>query len=224
MSTDPLTQIIDSGLEHRIHKWLHYLPLYHRYFDKYRNIGRKISILEIGVQNGGSLDMWNKYFGPDNCDIYGVDIDPKCAQLQRDNIKIFIGDQGDSNFLNSLKEKIPQLDIIIDDGGHTMKQQILTFQLLFSHVKPDGIYLCEDTHTSYWSAFGGKLKDPSTFIEYSKNCIDDINGYHYGHVNNITQTCSGIHYHDSMVFFEKSPDIIPAPRDKAWEYKRIIPE
>lgn len=99
--SNPLLDIINGGIEHPLHKWLHYLPLYHRHFEKYRlraSPENKIHILEIGVAGGGSLDLWNKYFGPDRCMIYGVDINPNCKRFERDNIEIFVGDQGDPKF------------------------------------------------------------------------------------------------------------------------------
>jgi hypothetical protein len=198
------------------------LPLYHKHFEAHKKLAspeNKIIILEIGVQNGGSLDLWNKYFGPDNCVIYGIDIDSRCLSLTRDNIKIFIGDQGNIDFLEDIKSKIPSVDILIDDGGHTMIQQINTFNVLFDHVKSGGVYLCEDTHTSYWTSHGGGYRNPATFMEYSKGLIDSLNGHHHGKVDSLTASCSGIHFYDSMVFFDKSPVPILAPSAKVWNGK-----
>ncbi len=98
--------------------------------------------------------MWKKYFGQ-NAKIYGVDINPNCKNLEEGNIEIFIGSQSDRTFLRKIKEQIPPIDILIDDGGHTMTQQIVTFEELFGHIKETGIYLCEDTHTSYQIMYGG---------------------------------------------------------------------
>jgi hypothetical protein len=67
---------------------------------------------------------------------------------------------------------------LIDDGGHTMKQQINTFEEFFTSIAENGVYLCEDVHTSYWSKYGGGYKKSGTFIEYSKNFIDYINAWH----------------------------------------------
>lgn len=223
MSDDPLLDIISAGLDHSIHKWVHYLPLYHKHFEKYRKLAsptNKVVILEIGVEKGGSLDLWNEYFGRENCIIYGVDIDPGCAAFHRDNITIFIGDQGDKNFLIELKSKTLRPDILIDDGGHTMVQQILTFETMFDHVKPGGIFLCEDTHTSYWPLYGGGYKLSSTFMEYSKNLTDSLNGYHHNNLDNITLHCSGMHFYDSMVFFDKSPNPMPRPFSTVWPSKK----
>jgi hypothetical protein len=199
------------------------LPLYDKYFKKYRSVAspeNKIIIVEIGVQKGGSLDMWNEYFGKENCEIYGVDIDPECKKLEGGNIKIFIGDQENIEFLRELKTKIPPPDIFIDDGGHLMKQQINTFKEMFPHMKPGGIFLCEDTHSSYWPVCNGVRRDAYTFIEYTKSLIDEMHGYHQSNNNaitNFTLTCSGIYYHDSMVFFEKAENVIPRPSHEVWK-------
>lgn len=186
-----------------IHKWFHYLEVYDRYFSKFRN--KEISFLEIGVENGGSLEMWKDYFGP-KAKIYGVDINPNCKKYEEEQIEIFIGSQEDGEFLNSLKTKIPKLDIIIDDGGHTMNQQIVTYEHMISHMTDDSIYICEDLHTSYWPKFyGGGLKKEGTFIEYSKNIIDYINAWHSNEqeIGFETKNIFGVHYYDSMLVLEK---------------------
>lgn len=185
------------------------MPIYHKHFKKFRKLAssdNKIRLLEIGVQCGGSLDMWTEYFGKNNCEIVGLDIDPHCLSLEKDNIKIIIGNQEDKNFLKEKILTLPKFHIIIDDGGHTMDQQINSQEVLYNHVLPGGVYLCEDT--SYWEEYGGGLYRPNTYIEYTKSIIDKINSYHYGPLYNYTVTCKSIHYYDSMVFFEKSEEHI----------------
>lgn len=187
-----------------IAKWNHYFDVYERHFNRYRN--KEVVILEIGVSQGGSLQMWKNYFG-DKAKIYGIDIDPRCKEFEEENIEIFIGSQSDRKFLRQVIEKIGYVDILIDDGGHTMKQQIVSFEELFSRVKKDGIYLCEDVHTSYWLTYGGGYKRRGTFIEYSKNFIDLLNAYHSEQrslkVTEFTKTVGSIHYYDSIVVIEK---------------------
>ena len=133
--------------------------------------------MKSGYQQGGSLQMWKDYFGKD-AKIYGIDINPQCKELEEPNIKILIGSQSDRNFLKEVRRQIPPIDILIDDGGHTMVQQIVSFEELFDYVKEDGVYLCEDLHTSYWIEYSGGHKRRGTFIEYSKNFIDYLNAYH----------------------------------------------
>ena len=136
--SNPLLKILQDGVERSVDKWDHYLPLYHKYFDRYRDgksPDNKLIIIEIGVQNGGSLNMWNKYFGQENCEIYGVDIDPRCQLIEKDNVHIFIGDQENIEFLEHLKLSIPRPDIIIDDGSHIGEHQLISgISLMFLNL------------------------------------------------------------------------------------------
>jgi len=187
-----------------IHKLSHYFDIYERHFNRFRD--KEIVVLEIGVSQGGSLQMWKHYFG-DKAKIYGIDINPKCKLLEEKNIEVFIGSQSDRKFLKQVVKEIPEIDILIDDGGHGMKQQIVSFEELFNHVKVDGVYLCEDLCTSYWLNFGGGYKRRGTFIEYTKNFIDYLNAFHSRQkklkVNSFTKTVDSIHYYDSVIVIEK---------------------
>ncbi|MFC1585061.1 class I SAM-dependent methyltransferase [Fibrobacterota bacterium] len=193
--------------ENQLFKWKHFFEIYERHFSRYR--GTDVHIVEFGVFQGGSLKMWRHYFGP-GAKIYGVDINPECKQLEEEQIKVFIGDQEDRRFLKSLAGKIPRIDILIDDGGHMMTQQIKTFEELFYHIEEDGIYLCEDMHTSYWPQYGGGYKRKGTFVEYSKNFIDYINAWHAQgsrklSVSGFTRSVHSLHYYDSILVIEKKP-------------------
>ncbi|MBM2815266.1 MAG: hypothetical protein HW421_2028 [Ignavibacteria bacterium] len=187
-----------------IGKWMHYFDIYDRHFARFRDTD--VTILEIGIFQGGSLQMWKNYFGP-KAKIYGIDINPECKALEEDNIKIFIGSQSDRKFLRDIKNTIPPIDILIDDGGHTMRQQIVTFEELFPHVKENGVYLCEDIHTSYWVKYGGGYKRRGTFIEYSKKFIDLLNAHHSEQralkVTKFTESVDSLHYYDSVLVIEK---------------------
>ena len=187
-----------------IHKWDHYFEIYDRHFKKYK--GKDVVLLEVGVSRGGSLQMWSDYFG-EGSKFYGIDVDPRCKEFENENTKIFIGSQSDRNFLGYVKDSIPPVDILIDDGGHYMNQQIILFEELFGYVKKNGVYLCEDTHSSYWLVFGGGYKRRGTFIEYSKNFIDMLNAFHTEQskykINNFTKSVNSIHYYDSVLVIEK---------------------
>lgn len=203
-----LKQYFKENTGRHISKWEHYFDVYDRHFDKYRN--QEIVILEIGVAQGGSLQMWKHYFG-DKAIIYGIDIDPYCKTFEEENVHILIGSQSDRKFLREVRTTIPKVDILIDDGGHTMKQQIVTFEELFPHVKENGVYLCEDLHTSYWLIFGGGFKRCGTFIEYSKNFIDYLNAWHSSQlsVNDFTRSAGSVHYYDSIIVIEKERKMPP---------------
>lgn len=187
-----------------IDKWHHYFDIYERHFNRFRN--KEIVILEIGLFQGGSLNMWRNYFG-DRARIYGIDINPECKKFEDVATKVFIGSQSDRTFLKKVFAEMPEIDIFIDDGGHTMKQQIVSFEEGFSHIGANGVYLCEDLHTSYWPDYGGGYKRPGSFIEYSKNWIDALNAFHAKtnrlQVSEFTRSVKSVHYYDSVVVVEK---------------------
>jgi len=197
-----LRDIFEANTEgNQIHKWLHYFDIYERHFEKY--VGKEVNILEIGIYHGGSLKMWKEYFG-EKVRLYAIDINPNCKAFEDDRTKIFIGSQEDRTFLRNVKTQLPPMDIIIDDGGHTMRQQIVSYEELYGQVKSDGIYLVEDLHTSYWRRFGGGVGRKSTFIEYSKHFIDQLNSWHYKEQpDDFARVTHSIHYYDSIVVLEK---------------------
>ena len=191
-------------------KWQHYFPLYERHLAPYR--GRPVVMVEIGVYHGGSLAYFRDFLGPE-ARIVGVDINPRCAALAGDGIEIRIGSQEDRGFLRALAASLPPIDILLDDGGHTMRQQRVTFQELFPHVAPEGVYLCEDLHTAYWPEFGGGYRRRGSFAELAKGWVDDLHGWHgrggAPSVTDFTRTVRGVHFYDSMVVVEKAPMTAP---------------
>jgi len=211
-------------------KWSRYFDVYQRYLEKYE--GKNITFIEVGVQNGGSMEMWSKFFGPES-KLYGIDIDLNCANLQYDNpnINIIIGDQESKEFWNKTLPSIGPIDVFIDDGGHTMGQQIVTFEKVWSQIKKNGVYICEDTHTSYFQNFNSSYKSPNSFIEYAKDFADILhlkNTDQYSFLINqdisdviktneklakkeFAHDLSSIHFYDSMVVIEKD-EIVPMER------------
>lgn len=189
-----------------IDKWIHYFDIYDKHFSRFRDT--EVYIVEIGVYHGGSLQMWKNYFGP-QAKIFGIDINPICKELEEDQIEILIGNQEDRDFLRSLKAQIPRIDILIDDGGHTMKQQIATFEELFPFIDENGVYLCEDMHTSYWQEYGGGYNNRDSFVEYSKSFIDKLNAWHSYNtqlrITDFTRTAHSLTYYDSVLVIEKRP-------------------
>jgi hypothetical protein len=126
-----------------IHKWKHYLPVYERHLAHLRS--REARLVEIGVASGGSLQMWRNYLGPTS-HIIGVDVAPLCKTLEQDGITIEIGSQGDPEFWRGFVAKHAPIDAVIDDGSHESEDQILTLKLLLPHLRPSGVYICEDVH------------------------------------------------------------------------------
>jgi hypothetical protein len=187
-------------------KWSHYFEVYERYFSRYRD--KEVHILEIGISGGGSLQIWKEYFGK-NAHIYGVDTAYKCKEFEEDQIQIFIGDQSNKRFLRSLIEELPKIDIVLDDGGHMPHQQINSFDILFPFVEDDGVYMCEDTHTSYINSFyKGSYDAKNTFISCMKRQIDYLHAWHTDDkdklkVSDFTKSAFCISFYNSIVAIEK---------------------
>ena len=150
---------------------------YDKYFKNYEDLlsnfaGKNITLIEIGVQDGGSLKIWQDFFGPDS-KIVGVDLNPKCKKFEDGNIKIFIGSQSSKTFWANLFNEIGKVDIVIDDGGHTNHQQIITAINCIPNIKNGGMLITEDVHTSYLKRFDNPSK--YSFISFVKKTIGDIN-------------------------------------------------
>jgi SAM-dependent methyltransferase len=157
--TNPLRTFFDVRRDGPgIWKWDHYFEIYDRHLSRFR--GKEVHILEIGIYSGGSLDMWRDYFGP-GCHIYGVDIEPACRAYESNGVKVFIGDQADRSFWSRFRAEVPALDIVIDDGGHTPEQQITTIEELLQHLRPGGVFICEDVH--------GRI-NPTNSFAYGLSC------------------------------------------------------
>lgn len=203
-----LRQTFDN-VTHSSDKWEPYFEIYERHLQHLR--GKSIHLVEVGVQKGGSLEMWSEWLGP-QAKITGIDVDEACRELkyEQDNISILIGDQGDPEFWKSVEPVLGNIDVFIDDGGHTMQQQIVTFEAIFPKLKVGSIFICEDTHTSYMSQYSGGVKHSGTFIEYAKDFVDIL---HYdswqislsvmGEKSNLAKDLSGLFFYDSVVVFEK---------------------
>ncbi len=186
-----------------IHKWTHYFPIYERHLAPWRN--KTLTFLEIGVSKGGSLQMWQRFFGP-LATIVGIDINPDCRQHQESGIHVRIGDQSDPRFLDSVIEEFGAPDIVLDDGSHVMEHITRTFEHLYPRITKNGIYIVEDLHTAYWEEFGGGVDKPASFINISKHYIDQLNADHARGAlepDFITRHTFGISYYDSVVVFER---------------------
>jgi cephalosporin hydroxylase len=209
---NPLESWFRANQGRQVNKWPHYFRIYDRHFARFR--GTAVNVVEFGVQHGGSLEMWRDYFGP-RCRVTGVDIDPRCAGLGGERISVVTGDQEDREFLRALASVGGQPDVVIDDGGHSMGQQIATFEEMWPWVRDGGVFLAEDVHTSYWSDYGGGYRKPGTFIEYAKDLIDRMNAWHSEdsgslEIDRYTRSVAGIHFYDSIVVFDKDTVTPPA--------------
>ena len=214
-------------LQHRntrvLHKWDHYFEVYERYLARFRRSNP--IILEIGVELGGSLEMWRDYFGPASR-IYGIDINPSAKRHEDVATKVFIGDQQDRAFLRSVLHEIGTPDVVIDDGGHTANQQITSFEELYPGISESGVYIVEDTHTSLWGGHFMDRQDQQSFLQFS--CVlcarlmewtgkpenfqvlgTDQNESLADTVSDFCRSTKAICFFDSMVVFERGRRRVP---------------
>lgn len=159
-------------------KWELYLKEYDRVLVEYQD--NPVNILEIGVQNGGSLEVWSQYFR-NSKRIVGVDIDQKCQSLvYSDNrIQVIIGDCCQQNVIEKITRQTTVFDLVFDDGSHQSADIIKAFLLYFPKLSIDGVYIIEDLHCSYWANYEGGLFDPYSSIAFIKKLIDIINHQHW---------------------------------------------
>jgi len=159
-------------------KWASYLDHYDKKLSSYQKL--PIKLFEIGIMNGGSLEILSKYFVNAKL-ILGCDIDLKCKDLNYDksNIKVVVGDVNDNNIKDEIV-KHSKFDIILDDGSHNSDDVVKTFCNYFKHLNEGGLFIIEDLHCSYWREHRGGLFYPISAINFFKKLVDIINHEHWG--------------------------------------------
>jgi len=205
-------------------KWEHYLSIYDAELRVFIERGQPVTLLEIGVQNGGSLEVWARYLPPGS-KIIGVDIDPNVAALSfSDNIEIHILDAGNEKQLRDVLGS-RSFDIIVDDGSHRSGDIIATFRALFGNLSEDGVYLIEDLHASYWGSHEGGFRLKTSSMEYLKGLVDGLNIDHVQgdidagtmqELSLINQSVSRIAFYDSVAVIRK------LPARKSTAYRRVF--
>ncbi|PZV79122.1 cephalosporin hydroxylase [Algoriphagus aquaeductus] len=189
-----------------------YTPHYKFHFSSFRK--KKLNILEIGIggyesptQGGGSLRMWERFFP--NAMIYGLDIYDK-SKLEEGRIKIIQGSQIDRELLTNLSNRVGGFEIIIDDGSHQNEHIIESFKILFPLLKNGGIYVVEDTQTSYWKEYGGdelNIDNPKNAVSYFKSLIHGLNHSEMRNSNReispYEEIISSVHFYHNLIFIYK---------------------
>ena len=160
-------------------KWSSYLEQYERLLSPLRD--KNISLFEIGIQNGGSLEIWSKYF-PKAKVFVGCDINKKCSKLvyQDTRINLVIGDANQKKIKKDIIKKGGPFDIVIDDGSHRSGDIIESFINYFPHVVDGGLFIVEDLHCSYWEDYEGGLFSPHSSMMFFKYLTDILNYKHWG--------------------------------------------
>lgn len=202
----------EIGLRHGTDKvnGHNYAVPYMFHLSKYEN--ESINLLEIGVggdadtlAGGQSLRMWKEYFPKAN--IYGIDIYDK-SKHNEERIKIFKGSQADDKFLNEVCKQIGEIDVIVDDGSHINTHVIETFKTLFPLLKTGGIYVVEDTQTSYWNAYDGSMeRNANTMLSFFKSLTDCLNSVEFpiaGYERTyFDKNIISMHFYHNMIFIYK---------------------
>ena len=208
-SSNPLRQYFEA---HRqgpgIWKWRHYFDVYHRHLAKF--VGKPVGVLEVGIFSGGSLGMWRSYFGS-GCRMYGVDIEPACKAYEGEGVQVFIGDQADRQFWRGFRSQVPPLDVVIDDGGHEPHQQIATLEEVLPHLRPGGVYICEDVHQEF-----------NRFMDYMGGVVNKLNAVNLRQSDPVTSVATpfqsavhSVHFYPYVVVVERNdtaPGEFMAPR------------
>lgn len=153
-----------------LNKHTHFAEIYDELLLPY--VDNPVVLVELGVSHGGSLQLWREFLGP-SANIIGFDV-AEHALYNEPQITCHLIDQSKAEDLAKIKQIVPQMDIFIDDGSHNSEDQIATFEEVFPLIKPGGIYVCEDVHTSYRALYHMGYKNPGSFIEYCKNIIDSM--------------------------------------------------
>jgi len=218
--------------------WAHYQEGYHNHFHRFRG-KPNVTFMEIGIQSGGKIGTMRDYFGP-GFQYIGVDINNSTRMFDSaDWIHVEIGDSGDRDVLRSLKKKYPRIDIFLDDGGHTMAQQMLTLEEMLPHIHEEGVFLCEDLSTSWKDTFHGnhfggmvhgKISNPEflekTFFGLVHKTMDWLQGdwissggggpkelpddtFQEKWWKNILQQVKHIHLYNQFVVYEKGKTYKP---------------
>lgn len=226
MSSKSFLELYRSHAGYMCDKWEQYLAIYDAEIGQLVARGEPLNFLEIGVQNGGSLEIWAKLL-PAGSQIVGIDIDPYCAELTLPaNVRILTGDASNADFLRtSLADQ--GFDVIIDDGSHRSDDIVKSFQALFPRLRPSGKYFIEDLHASYWSEFGGSFRGEDSAVEFLKSLIDALHADHFKEIsavdadelaalNTLNRQIARLCFFDSLAVIEKYP------REKSQPFVRTI--
>jgi hypothetical protein len=157
-----------------VHKALHYFPVYESALSPFRS--RPIRMLEIGVDRGGSLQMWRQYLHPDSV-IVGIDINPDTRRFDDPSkqLHVRIGGQQDISFLQSVVTELGPFDVILDDGSHVTSHMVETFRYLFPNgLASGGVYIVEDIGATYRAPWSDS---PMSFVDFTKWLVDAMHAH-----------------------------------------------
>lgn len=176
-----------------------YFHVYERLLSPY--VGKPITFVEVGVYNGGSLFMWREFFG-EQARIIGIDFNPNAKRWEKDGFEIWTGNQADPEFWKTFLTSVGDIDICLDDGGHSNLQQIQTVVSVAPRIKNGGLMIVEDTHTSYMTQFGNPSRH--SFMRFAFDVVDSINTRFpavTSSANSLNEYVSSVSFYESIVTF-----------------------
>lgn len=176
-----------------------YFHVYEKLLAPYR--GTAFTFVEVGVYNGGSLFMWRDFFGP-QARIIGVEFNPDAKTWESEGFEIHIGDQSDPSFWETFYAEVGQIDVMLDDGGHSNEQQIVTVVKAAENVRNGGLIIVEDTHTSYMKQFGNPSR--YSFMNFAFDVVNSINNRFpaiRSSENSLAGEISSVEFFESIVSF-----------------------
>lgn len=209
-----------------VDKWEQYLKIYSIEIERFVRSGKPVSLLEIGVQNGGSLELWGSLL-PAGSRICGVDIDPRVSNIkfENPNISVHVCD-GTTDKMNQLFDDY-SFDILIDDGSHASKDIIASFENCFQLVKPGGVYIIEDMHVPYYEVYNYGLAKENSAVTFMNRLVDALHTDYIDQdprsgkddlasVRKYNRLIGRITFYDSVVVIEK------LAKPKVEPYRRIL--
>jgi len=160
-----------------------YDGFYEEKLDEY--VDKEISLLEIGVQFGGSSLLWHDFIPKSQLVLVDV-IDQVHSDIwslmDKNRYNYHVMDAFNQESVSELKSKYPDgFDIIIEDGPHTLQSQIFTVQNYISLLKEGGILIIEDIQRfddgkTILDSIGDIPHKSAEFVDlrYIKNRYDDL--------------------------------------------------
>lgn len=203
-------------------KWDSYLEVYEDQFRPFKQ--QAVDLLEIGVQNGGSLEIWSRYF-PRARTLTGCDINPRCGGLQYADprVQIIVGNANEQATFQAIASRSPAFDIIVDDGSHRTNDVISSFLTYFPLLKPGGIFIAEDMHCAYWEAYGGGVLNDRSCAAFFRRLMDTVNSDHFREADNGSLFQAWLPRAQMNAFLAANPILSVAAHDSMYLVRKASP-
>ena len=201
-----LRKSFESHRGRSIAKIDHFFDIYEPHLARFRRDA--VKVLEIGVDKGGSLELWQHYFG-EQAEVHGIDLNPETLSCAPPGCHVHIGRQDDPTFIDGILANHGPFDIVIDDGSHLPRDQVASFELIYPRLSEHGIYICEDTFTGYWADYRDHDPTAVPFVDYARQLVDDLHGFWRGdggpQPSAFTRITRGIYFYSGATVLERQP-------------------